>query len=79
MGDRKGPKFDWADAPVFSPDLSTVAYAARAGNKYLIVLGDTPGAKFDQVGEPAFSPDGRQVGFGALKDKEIWWKVVNAH
>ncbi len=76
VGDKKGEGFDWVIGLSFNPDGMTVADKAKEGGKEFVVVGDRKGEEFEEVFEPAFSPDGRKVAFGALKGRELWWKVT---
>jgi Tol biopolymer transport system component len=82
---------DWnAICPLLrSPKSSMVAYRARVGGEYdsqnqeyvgaqwFVVVGDRKLGPFDQVWDPKFSPDGKKVAFGALKGRDLWWRVVD--
>lgn len=76
-GDRKGEAFDWiTTAIVFSADGKSLAYGASKDLKAFTVVNDKKTEEFDEVWAPEFSPDGKRIGFGALKGREFWWKVV---
>jgi len=46
-------------APHFSPDGEHVAFSARRGKQWSVVLDDAPGQMFDEVSPPRFSATGR--------------------
>jgi len=76
---KKGPLFSWIRPPIyFSPDASDVAYVAKVGEKYVVAIGDRKSEKFDYIGgDLQFSPDGKRLAFGALRGRELWWRVMN--
>lgn len=59
----------------FSPDGEHLAYAARRGDRWQMILDGTPSADFDDVGHPRFSEDSETLVFGARTDRELWWRV----
>jgi len=72
---KKGPQFDEARFPVFSQDGGKVAYIAKSGAKWFVVVGDQQGpAEFDQLDQPVFSPDGGKVAYAA-KQGDKWFIV----
>jgi hypothetical protein len=77
VGKTKSAVFERVGRPVFSPDGTAVAHAARLRGKWHVVAGKKTSPAFDQVGTPQFSPDGRQVSFGAVLGRELWWKVMH--
>lgn len=62
----------------FSRDGKLFAYVIHEEGKQFLVIGQRKGEAFDAVlTNPAFSPEGQKVAFGALKGRELWWKVVD--
>jgi len=60
-----------------SPDGKAAAYVSvEPGGKWRLIAGTSKSEPFDLVSEAFFSPDGRKVAFGALKGRELWWKVI---
>ena len=48
------------------------------GQKQFVIVGQKRSEPFDRiVTDPVFSPDSSKVAFGALKDRELWWKVIS--
>ena len=62
--------FDWVGNPVFCPDGGKLAYRARQGSRWFVVVDDRRGPEFDRVGSPVFSPDGRQLAYWARQGKK---------
>ncbi len=74
---KYGPEFDWVWEPVFSPDGTTVAYAAGEAKKrswacsacptqtMSIVVGDKKGPAFARARFPVFNPAGTVVAYQA--------------
>lgn len=58
----------------FDPDGRRVAYPARRGDRWMLVVDGVPGRPWDGIGEVRFSPDGRRVAYGALEGTR--WQVV---
>ena len=61
---------------VLDPSGRHVAYAARIGDRWTVVLDGVPGPLADVVWRPVFSGDGAAVGWGARVGDELWWKVT---
>lgn len=61
---------------LFSPDGNRLTYAARAGNKWMIVVDGAEGKPYDQVALPAFSPDGQRLAYVA-RIQGRWVMVVD--
>ena len=61
---------------VLDPSGRHLAYAARIGDRWTVVLDGTAGPLADMVWSPVFSPDGAAVGWGARLGDELWWKVM---
>lgn len=81
----KGPLYDMAVSPVFSPDGRRIAYRARRGPKEeakrFIVVADAATGKVikegpigDEIWPPVWSADGRTLGYGARVGRELWWR-----
>ena len=68
--------FDEVRDPEFSPDGNHVAFRARRGNEWFVIVDDRTSVAPGIVWGPIWSPDGAQVGYGALLGREVWWKVV---
>ena len=73
---EEGPGFFEVANPVFSPSGDHLAYRARRGLRWLIVVDGQQSEVYDEVGPPSFSADGTRVAFGARKGRELWWKVM---
>jgi WD40-like Beta Propeller Repeat len=59
--DGPGPGYDWVTGPVVSPDGTRVAYTARDGEKWLLILDGVVLASHEGLGRPFFSPDGSRM------------------
>ena len=62
---------------VFSPDGNRLAYGARKGDKWLVVVDGRESELYDFLGSTTgihFSPDGSRVAYAALVDKK--WRLV---
>lgn len=59
----------------FSPDGEHLAYAARSGQRWQVVLDGVAGAEFDDVGHPRFSDDSQTLMHGARTGDELWWRA----
>ena len=46
-----------------TPDSRRVAYVARRGGKWLVVVDGVEGKEYDAIGAPLFSPDGQRVAY----------------
>jgi hypothetical protein len=64
-----------AGPPLFSPDGTKTAWILHPGGAALEV-GEQRSEWFTAIYAPNFSPDGRRIGFVALQDDQIWWKVM---
>lgn len=61
----------------YSPDGRAVAYVGSRDSKEHVIVGEKEYGPFDRVKMLTFSPDGKKLAFAAVKEKELWWKVVN--
>jgi hypothetical protein len=75
-GDRKSGAFEEVRHPVYSPDGSRLAYAARIAGKWHVIVDKSRSPPFEAVDRPRFSADGKRVSFGARLGRELWWKVM---
>ncbi len=77
---KAGPEFGFMhpDPPIWSPDGKRIAYAAGAPtvSPWVVVVGEKRSEEFAEVQIGGFSPDGRKFAFGAQKDFELWWRVI---
>ena len=57
---------------VFSPDGKHVAYLARKGPRWLMVVDGQAAPQWDRIAEdrPVFSPDGKHMAYSAWKGKK---------
>jgi len=62
--------------PLFAPDGSAVAFAAKRAGHWRIVVGEQESSEFDAVGPPHFNADGSRVIFGARLGREIRREVL---
>jgi len=58
----------------FSGNSARLAYVAREGKQFRMVLDGQAGPRFDQIGPPVFSPDGKHLAYAARQGKR--WRVV---
>jgi len=73
-----GAKYDSTSDGYFSPDSKRLAYSARQGDKWFIVVNEQRGSNYDGVrldGSP-FSPDGNHLAYAARAGKK-WFVVVD--
>ena len=77
-GEQTGEKFNGIDSLTFSPNSKALAYVARTvTEKSMVVLNGRKSGVFDAVLTPLlFSPDSSKLAFGALRGREILWKVM---
>jgi hypothetical protein len=60
------------DTVVFSPDSKRVAYAARRGSMWVVVVDGVEGKAYYGIATPVFSPDSRRVAYEARRgDKQL--------
>jgi hypothetical protein len=59
--------------PTWSPDGTTLAFAAQTGAKWRVVVGDAAGEPFDEVDALTWSPDGTTLAYAAriLQDRFV--------
>lgn len=69
-----GPEYDEVLHLAFSPDRRRMAYAARTGKEWKVVVDCQTGASYDDIFGPTFSPDSKRVAYGARQGKR--WLVV---
>ena len=62
---------------VISPDGKHLAYAARVGKKWTVVMDEKEGEQFLEVDGLTFSPDSKHLVYSAKVDKNNWIVVVN--
>jgi roadblock/LC7 domain-containing protein len=68
-GKRRGPEYDDI-APGglhYTPDGKRVAYVARKGEDWMMVVDGKEGRAYDHFGPPTFSPNGRRVAYLAVE------------
>lgn len=58
-----------------SPDGSRIAWNAKRGGKWLMVVNGLEGPEFDEIGLPVFSPDGKSLAYTAKRKNK--WFVLN--
>lgn len=73
-----GEAFDEIRDPEFSPDGRRVAYGARRGERWFVVVDDRVHDAPGLVGGPFWTEDGSQVGYGALIGRELWWRQIDS-
>lgn len=73
---EEGPGFVEVDALVYIPAGDHLAYRARRGLRWMVVVGEARSEVYDEVGPPVFSPDGTKVAFGARRGRELLWRVL---
>jgi len=79
-----------ADSLIFSPDSQRLAYTARIGNKWSVVLDGVEGKLYDGIGErgirhryelvahgpiPLFSPDSQRLAYAAKLSNKVFMVV----
>jgi hypothetical protein len=70
--------FDEILDPEFSPDGKRLAFGARRGPQWFVVIDGLPFPAPGMISGPIWSEDGAQVGYGALLGREVWWISVAA-
>lgn len=61
---------------VISPDSRRIAYAARRGSRWSVVLDDTPGRTWSGIGEIVFTPDSHSIVYSAQRGRD-WFVIRN--
>jgi len=57
------PAFDGVEKPIFSADGQRMAYTARKGKKWIVVVNGQPSAEYDLgIENLVFSTDGQRIG-----------------
>lgn len=69
-GKKIGGTYEEVGRLVFSPDGQHLAFAARKGNKWFLVVNGTEGPGFDIVVTPQFAPDSKSVVYRARSKGE---------
>jgi sulfatase modifying factor 1 len=76
---QSGTRYDGISMIAFTPKADRIAYAAREGSKFrLIVDGNAASTEFDDIEDITFSPDGKQFAYGAKIDDK-WVAVVDGN
>jgi hypothetical protein len=66
---NRGENFDEVSSPEVSPNGGTVAYQARKGRRWRMVIGDRKEEEFDHLlGEIEFSPCGKRIAYTACDE-----------
>jgi len=71
---QEGAKYDEIAGLAISPDGERLAYAARTGNRWAVVVDGREGPRHEGVmGQtPVFSPDGRHVAYGGREGRRFF-------
>ncbi|MHB9105451.1 MAG: M56 family metallopeptidase [Armatimonadota bacterium] len=73
---REGPECDALTVPVFSRDSRRVAYAARQGKQWRVLINGVAGSEwYDRITEIAFSHDGSSLAVAAEKNGRAFMVV----
>jgi sulfatase modifying factor 1 len=76
---KLGPGYDEISMMAFTPKADHIAYAAREGSKFrLIVDGNAASPEFDDIEDITFSPDGKRLAYGVRIDNK-WIAVVDGN
>jgi dipeptidyl aminopeptidase/acylaminoacyl peptidase len=67
---KEGPLYDGIDkrSPVFSADGRRIAYMAKKGDRFVVVVDGEESPEFDELSFPAFSPDGSRIAYFGVRD-----------
>ena len=76
---KLGPSFDaiGQETPIFSPDGKHIAYKAKKGNTWRILVGNKEQAAYENVSRPLFSPDSARVLYLGQKKDEKQCAVID--
>jgi len=77
-GKKTGDTYDGIKDPVFSPDGSLLAFAARRGDRHHVVVNGIAGPPYDMVVAPQFSPDGSRLIYRVRQDGKRFVVVADA-
>lgn len=71
-GKPAGKPYESVDSITFSPDSKRLAYVAKRGSKWIVVVDGKATDSFDSIllSGPVFNQDGRTVAFGAVRDNQ---------
>ncbi|HWE03138.1 MAG TPA: hypothetical protein VG326_12080 [Tepidisphaeraceae bacterium] len=61
-----GAKFDFIDAPLFSPDSKRIAYVARRAKQQFVVVDGQEQKAYEAVGRLTFSPNSKHLSYEAI-------------
>jgi hypothetical protein len=70
---QTGGVYDEVRDLAWSPDGAHLAFRARDGAGWHVVVDGQAGAAFDEVGPPRWSADSAHVAHGARRERELWW------
>ncbi|MCR9248588.1 MAG: hypothetical protein NXI31_26475 [bacterium] len=59
----------------FGPN-GELAYAQKLRGKWFLIVDGRRSEACDSIDRPWWSADGKRVEFGARRDRELWWKVL---
>lgn len=77
-GNKKIGPYQGTKLPTFNSDGKKFAFVAELPlMKEMIVCGGKKSEIFDGIYALAFNKDGSKLAFGALKNNELWWKVMD--
>ena len=75
-GQRQAGEYEEVKALAFGGGGQHLAFAARRGTAWMMVLDAREGAPFDEIGSAVFSADGARTAYAAKRDKK-WFVVVD--
>jgi hypothetical protein len=77
IGADRGPEHDRARSPTWSPDGSRIAYAARDGDEWRVLVHDGPSSPpCDDLAQLVWAPDSRAVWYGSRRDRDLCWSSL---